>query len=154
MVEVTVEVIIGLATPIIMVRPHTATPLRPAAGAILTAPTAVVAITIIITAITAVAIIIITTATTVETATMAATAIMVAVMVVMATAITDIIMAAAITDTETEVHRLIHRQVLLPRQARHQLPTTGVFLHRRPQPRTVKKKQILKKNLLFLFFSS
>lgn len=138
MVEVTVEVIIVPVIHGTMARPHTATPLRPAAGAILTAPTAVVAITIIITAITAVAIIIITTATTVATATTEAV-----IMVVMATAITDIIMAEAITDTETEVHRLIHRQVLLPRQARHQLPTTGVFLHRRPQPRTVKKKQIL-----------
>ena len=147
MVEVTVEVIIGLATPIITDRPHTATPLRPAAGAILMAPTAVAVITIIITAITAVAIIIITTATMVATATT------VAVMVVMATAITDIIMAEAITDTETEVHRLIHRQVLLPRQARRPLPTTGVFRYQRPpQADIAKNKADSKKESAFSFF--
>jgi len=147
MVEVTVEVIIVPVIHGTMARPHTATPPRPAAVDIATVPTAVAVITIIITAITAVAIIITIPATTAETATT------VAVMVVMATAITDIIMAEAITDTETEVHRLIHRQVLLPRQARRPLPTTGVFRYQRPpQADIAKNKADSKKESAFSFF--
>lgn len=146
---------IGVATPIIMARPHTATPLRPAAVAILTAHMGAAVITIIIMATTVVAIIITIPATTAETATMAATAIMVAVMeatatMVAATEATDVM--EEIRAMATEGHRLIHRQVLLPRQARHQLPTTGVFLHRRPPADIAKNKADSKKESAFSFF--
>ncbi len=110
-----VEVIIVARILGITGKPAIVTPPLPVAAATAMAPTVVVAITIIITATTAVAIIIITMATT-EGAIMAATE----------AVATEVIITAAEAIMDTEVHRLIRRQVQPQRQARHQLPTTGV----------------------------